>query len=76
MTKKEVREILERVKEWPEDRQEDAARVLSEMEAYDASDYHLSEEQAQEVRRRLSEKNPKTMSLGEFRGRLHNRYGV
>ena len=43
MTKKEVREILERVMTWPEERQEDAARVLSEMEEYDASDYRLTD---------------------------------
>ncbi len=38
MTKKEVREILDRVLTWPEERQQDAAQVLSQMEEYDASD--------------------------------------
>jgi hypothetical protein len=39
MTKKELKEILERVLTWPEDRQENAARVLTEIEEYDATEY-------------------------------------
>jgi hypothetical protein len=52
MTKEQVKEILDRVLTWPPKRQEDAARVLSEMEEQDASPYYLTEEQVEEVKRR------------------------
>jgi hypothetical protein len=52
MTKEQVKEILDRVLTWPPRRQEDAARVLAEMEAQDASPYQLTDEQVEEVRRR------------------------
>jgi|SRR5882757_1848245 hypothetical protein len=52
MTKEQVKEILQRVLTWPPERQEDAARVLADMEEQDASLYHLSNEQVEEVRRR------------------------
>jgi hypothetical protein len=52
MTKEQVKEILDRVLTWSSERQEDAVRVLCAMEAQDASPYHLSDEQVEEVRRR------------------------
>jgi hypothetical protein len=52
MTKGQVKEILDRVLTWPPQRQEDAARVLADMEAQDQSPYRLSEEQVEEVQRR------------------------
>ena len=52
MTKEQVKEILDRVLTWPPKRQEDAARVLSEMEEQDASPYYLTEEQVEEVKPR------------------------
>jgi hypothetical protein len=54
MTKDQVKEILDRVLTWPPKRQEDAARVLAEMEEQDHSDLRLTDEQAAEVRRRLA----------------------
>ena len=54
MTKEQVKEILDRVLTWPPERQEDAARVLSEMEKQDHSDLRLTEEQAAEVWRRMA----------------------
>jgi hypothetical protein len=41
MTSRVLKEIIERVESWPEDRQEDAARVLAAMEEHDASDFGL-----------------------------------
>ena len=55
MTKDQVKEVLDRVLTWPQKRQEDAARILSEMEEQDASPYHLTDEQVAEVKRRLAD---------------------
>ena len=52
MTKEQVKQILDRVMTWSPERQEDAARVLSEMEKHDESPYRLADEQVQEVERR------------------------
>jgi DNA-binding transcriptional MerR regulator len=52
MTKEQVKEILDRVLEWPAQRQEDAARMLSEMERQDESRSRLTDDQVAEVERR------------------------
>jgi hypothetical protein len=39
MTSKVLKEIIERVESWPEERQEDAARVLAAMEEHDTSEF-------------------------------------
>ena len=49
MTKSDVSQVLERVRSWPEERQEEAANVLLEMEAQDASPYRLTDEQLAEA---------------------------
>jgi hypothetical protein len=46
------------------------------MEEQDTSPLRLTEEQAAEVRRRMADPNPKTMTLAEFNERLKRRYGV
>lgn len=38
--------------------------------------YSLSDEQAAEVSRRLSEPNPKTLTIKQFRARLRQRLGT
>jgi hypothetical protein len=52
MTKEQVKEILDRVLTWPPERQEHAARMLSDMEEQEASPYQLTDEQVEEVERR------------------------
>jgi len=69
MSKQQVKEILDRVQTWPEERQADVVEVLKLMEAQDKSGLRLTDEQAAEVRRRRAEKNPKTMTLAEFNER-------
>jgi hypothetical protein len=55
MTKDQVKEVLDRVLTWPPERQEDAVRVLIEMEEQDASPYRLTDEQVAEVERRRAD---------------------
>jgi hypothetical protein len=90
MSKNDVSQVLERVRTWPEERQEEAAHVLLEMEAQDTSPYWLTDEQLAEVRRRRANDDPKLVSLapalsfipirrdGDFRptGRLVDKWGL
>jgi hypothetical protein len=76
MARNDVKEILDRVLNWPADRQEDVARVVELMEGQDSSHVQLTDEQADEIRRRLAEEHPETMSLAEFTNRLRQRYGI
>jgi len=70
MKKNQIDAVLERVRTWPAARQEDAARLLLEMEAQDASPYRLTDEQLAEVRRRRAKKEPKYVPLAEARKRF------
>jgi len=51
MAAKILEEVMERVRHWPRERQEDAAAVLLEMEWQDKSGHRLTDAQAQEVTR-------------------------
>jgi hypothetical protein len=51
MTAKDLEDLIERVRHWPKERQEDAAEVLLEMERQDTSRYRLTDAQAKEVAR-------------------------
>lgn len=75
MTKEQVKAVLDRVLDWPEQRQEDAAEVLRLIEQHDSSPYRLSGEQEAEVRRRLADKSTKSLTLSELDERLR-RLGV
>ena len=70
MTTKALKDVIERVQRWPQERQDDAARMLLEMEAQDTSGYRLTDEQAAEVERRLADPDPKFLTLAEVRARL------
>jgi len=54
MTKEQIEAVLERVKTWPEDRQEDAAAVLLEMEAAN-EDVELTDEDWADLEEGLAE---------------------
>jgi hypothetical protein len=51
MATEKLEELIERVRRWPNERQEDAAEVLLEMERQDASGYRLTDAQAEEIAR-------------------------
>jgi hypothetical protein len=55
MTREQVKEILDRVLTWPPERQENAARILTQMEEQEASPYRLTDEQLKEVERRRAD---------------------
>jgi hypothetical protein len=75
MKKDQISAVLERVRTWSSERQEDAARLLLEMEAQDASPYHLTEQQLTELRRRRAKPDPKYISLAEARKRFRRSGG-
>ena len=66
MTEDQIQAVFERVRQWPRERQAEAAEMLALMEGQDASPYRLSDEQAAEVERRQRDKSRKPLTLGEF----------
>lgn len=75
MTKEQVKAILDRVLEWPIERQEDAAKVLMLMEHTNESSYRLTDEQVEEIQRRQADPNARRLTLEEFKERLERRLG-
>jgi hypothetical protein len=67
MNKEQVRAVLDRVLNWPAERQADVVQVIESMEEQDRSPLHLSDEQVAEVRRRLADPNPRFLTLDEVR---------
>lgn len=65
MSKDDVKVVFDRVLSWPKERQEDVVEAIKSIEEQDSGSYRLSGEQVAEVRRRLAEKNTKTLSLEE-----------
>ncbi len=76
MTTDQIQKLLDRVKAWPPERQADLAHIVELMEEQDNSPLRLTEEQAAEVRRRMLDSDPKTITLAEFNQRLKERYGA
>jgi putative addiction module component (TIGR02574 family) len=70
MTKDQVKEILDRVLTWPADRQEDVARMVELMEEQDGSELRLSDQQADEVHRRLADPRDDNIPAEEVFARL------
>ncbi len=65
-----MKAVLDRVLTWPSERQEDAAKLLMLMESQDESVYRLTDEQVEEVRRRMADPNRKLVSAAEARERI------
>jgi hypothetical protein len=55
MSRDQIDQVLDRVKSWPADRQEDAVRVLLAMEAEELSAYVLSAEERADLETALDE---------------------
>ena len=55
MTKEQIDAVLDRVRDWPDDCQEDAARVLLAMDPDKTAIYELSEEEARDIDAALEE---------------------
>jgi 4-aminobutyrate aminotransferase-like enzyme len=70
-----LQDAIERLKELPESRQNELAAALIDVAEGDQGDYHLTDEQVEEVRRRRSNPNRKFVSLAQARKRLRH-YGV
>jgi hypothetical protein len=70
MTRDQVKAILDRVLTWSPQRQQDAAEILTLLEAHDSNPVRLTDEQAAEVRRRMGDKDAKTLTLAELDERL------
>jgi len=67
-----LEEVLRRVEAWPEERQNDAAHVLTEMERQDPNSIDLTDSKVRQVERRLAKPNRKfaTLETGRRRGAL------
>jgi hypothetical protein len=76
MSKEQVKAVLDRVLTWPDERQQDAAKLLMLMESSDESVYRLTDEQVAEVRRRQANPNPRRLTLNEFKERLRRRINL
>jgi len=55
MTRKQIEALLDRVRAWSPERQEDAARVLLAMKAEDTKPYRLSAEERADIEAALEE---------------------
>lgn len=55
MTKDQIQAVLDRVRTWPPERQEDAARTLLAMEQEGTDVYHLDEDDRADIEEALAE---------------------
>ena len=74
MTKAEIEEVLERVKTWPPERQEDAIAMLLEMEAEATGVYHLTEEERREIELGMEEARRGEFATDEQVAAVFDRY--
>lgn len=65
-----LKEIAERAQSWPPEQQEAAVEMLLALEAQHSAPSPLTDEQADEVRHRLLDPNPRFLTLEEVRTRL------
>jgi hypothetical protein len=68
--KNEIATILERVRKWPKERQDDAAEILKLIKDHDKSPYGLTVKRAAKVRRRLAADASYSVTLTQLDERL------
>ncbi len=74
MTKEQIEAVLERVKAWPKERQEDAVEMLLTMEAIGTKRYRLSTEERRDVLRGLREAREGKFATDEEVAAVFNKY--
>jgi predicted transcriptional regulator len=74
MTRDQIKEIFERVRTWPLDRQQDAAEMLLRMEQQGTGVYELSEEEEAEIKLALEEAERGEFATDEEMKALFDRY--
>ena len=67
-----LQDAIEQIMELPESRQDQLARALIDVAEHDQSEYHLTDEQVEEVRRRRANPNRKFIALQELDKRLRH----
>ncbi len=65
-----LREVLERVETWPAERQEEAARVLIEMEEQDARQVSISDSQLEEVNHRRAAPHRRFLTIEQAKNQF------
>jgi len=76
MTKTEIEAVLGRVRTWPSERQEDAARILLEMEAHGTEVYRLSDEERAEIEASIAEADRGEFATDEEMAALWKKCGL
>jgi predicted transcriptional regulator len=74
MTKTEIDAVLERVRTWPPERQEDAVRVLLEMEAQGTEVYKLSDDERAAIEEGMAQARRGEFATDEEVAALFARY--
>ena len=72
MTTRDMKIIFDRVLTWPRERQRNVIEAIQSIKEQEVSLLRLSDAQIEEVRKRLREKKPKTMTLATFKKREAN----
>ena len=70
MTNPKLKDIIARVRHWPDVRQRDAAHLLETFEAQAQCPLRLNGEQVAEIQRRLTLSAPRLYTIDAVRGRV------
>ena len=70
MTNPKLKDVLARVRRWPQARQSDAAHLLETFEAQAQCPLQLNDEQVAEIQRRLTLSAPRLYTIDAVRGRI------
>jgi hypothetical protein len=73
MTRSQIEAVLDRVRAWPPERQEDAARMLLAMEAESTAPYRLTAEERADLQAALDEVARGELSSDEEVARVFGR---